>query len=568
MAKFDAIVIGSGMSGGWVAKELAERGLKVLILDRGKKIIPTEDFTDMKHPWELSNFDRIPMDEAKEKYAMVSKGAGYALHDSNKHFWAREDLSPYETEGETKFNWLRGYSSGGKSLLWSRQSYRLGPQDFTANLEDGHGVDWPIRYDDLKPWYEHVETFAGIAGNADGLPQLPDSVFQPPFPMNCVEKSVKAKIEAAFPTRNVIHARCAHLTEPTQEQYDLGRGKCQSRSHCNRGCSFGAYFSSVTATLPAAERTGNVTHIAYAVVDSLVYDGDTGLVSGVRVIDANTKARTTYTARMFFVSAGTIATGAILLNSTSEHFPTGIANGSGQLGRNIIDHVSGGGASGIVPGFEDEYRAGRRPAGIYIPRFSNITEDEPKFLRGFGYQGGAGRSGWTGNRAGVGEDFKRANRTPGPWRIGIGAFGEVLPREENRMYLHATKKDAYGIPVPVFDTRMSDNELHMMQRAGEAAGEMLRAAGCTDIRVRIPETIDDITPMGDRIHEMGTARMGRDPSSSVLNKWNQTHEVDNLFVTDGACMASSGCQNPSLTYMAIAARAAHHAADLLEKGLL
>jgi choline dehydrogenase-like flavoprotein len=568
MADFDAIVVGSGMSGGWSAKELAERGLKVLVLERGKDVDPEKDYSDTLAPWQTPNFNRINEDEIKQHYYRQANIASYAVHDSNKHFWVKDDEHPYETPDGKPYDWARGYHLGGRSLLWSRRAFRLGPQDFEANKLDGHGVDWPVRYEDIAPWYDHVERFAGISGSMDNLPQLPDGVFQPAFKLTCAENELKRQVENKFPGRNVIPARIAHLTEPTQEQLDLGRSRCQSRRQCEKGCIFGAYFSANSATLPAAMRTGNCTIVTDAIVDTLQYDSETGRVSGVNVIDRVTAEKRTYTARVVFLNASAIASAAILLNSTSEHFPNGLANGSDQVGRNLMDHAGGAGASGILDKFLDRGTYGRSPSGIYIPRYANITENDKPYLRGFGFQGSGRRMGnFNGNKPGIGNALKEANRQPRPWRIGIGAFGEILPYADNRITLHATHKDKWGVPIPVIDCEMKENEKIMMREAGKDAHAMLEAAGCRDISSTKDAPLNMSTP-GDRIHEMGTVRMGRDPATSVLNGWCQAHDVANLFVTDGGFMTSSACQNPSLGYMAFSARAANYAADMIEQGVL
>jgi len=568
MADFDAIVVGSGMSGGWSAKELAERGLKVLVLERGQDIDRAKHYSDMLAPWQTPNLNRINEDEIKQHYFRQAYIAGYAVSNSNKHFWVKDDEHPYETPDDKPYDWARGYHLGGRSLTWSRRAFRLGPQDFEANKLDGHGVDWPIRYDDIAPWYDHVERFAGISGSIENLPQLPDGIFQPAFELTCAESEFKRHVESEFPGRNVIPSRIAHLTEPTQEQLDLVRSRCQVRNQCSKGCSFGAYFSANSATLPAAMRTGNCTVVTDAIVDSLQYDAETGRVSGVRIVDRVTEERRTYTARIVFLNASAIASAAILLNSTSEQFPNGLANGSDQVGRNLMDHVGGAGATGILAKFPDKGTFGRSPSGIYIPRYANITEHDKPYLRGFGFQGRGRRSGnFNGGKPGVGKAFKEANHQPGPWRIGIGAFGENLPYPDNRVTLHASRKDKWGVPVPVIDCEMHENEKIMMREAGKDAHAMLEAAGCTDISSTRDQPLNMSTP-GDRIHEMGTVRMGRDPATSVLNGWCQAHDVPNLFVTDGGFMASSACQNPSLGYMAFSARAANHAADLIEQGVL
>lgn len=569
MPDFDAIVIGSGMSGGWNAKELTERGLRVLLLERGPEIDPARDYTDHIPPWERPNLDRIPEDEVKQSYYVQKAGVSYAVTETTKQFWVKDDEHPYDTPEGKPFDWLRGYHTAGKSIMWSRQTYRLGPQDFESNKRDGHGVDWPIRYDDLRPWYDHVERFAGISGTRENLPQLPDSIFQPAFEMTAGEKVLKQGVERAFSTRKVINARIAHLTAPTEEQTALGRGACQSRNYCHRGCSFGAYFSSMSATLPAARNTGRLTIVHNAIVQKLTYDPATRRISGVEVIDAQTREGRTYTGRVVFLNASTIATTMIMLNSTSETFPNGLANRSGQLGRNLIDHVGQAVAAGVVPGLDDRYHAGRAPGGIYIPRYANITEHDTDFVRGFGFQGQVRRRGWDGDRAGIGADFKTANRTPGPWFAYISAFGEMLPNPNNRITLHATKRDQWGMPTPVIDAAMGENERKMMARASKDAKAMLEAAGiyvALSSESMPPEMI--LSKPGNKIHEAGTARMGADPTQSVLNGWNQAHDIDNLFVTDGAAMPSNGCQNPSLTYMALSARAANHAADLMRDGAL
>lgn len=571
MNQFDAIVIGSGMSGGWVAKELSEKGLKVLVLERGRELSVEKDYTDMLSPWELPNLDRINEDELKKSYPMQSQSVGYALHETTKHFWVKEDEQPYETPADAPFEWVRGYHSGGKSLLWSRQSYRFGPQDFESNKKDGHGVDWPIRYEDLAPWYDHVERFAGISGNADGIPSLPDGVFQPAFELTLPEKAFAERVNKAFPTRRVIAARVAHLTQPTQEQMDLGRGPCQVRNHCHRGCSYGAYFSSVSATLPAARNTGNMTLISHAIVHSIEYDPKTKRASGVRVIDANTRETKTYTAKIIFLNASTVASTMIMLNSKSASFPTGLANSSGVLGQNLMDHFGGAGAWGEMPEFDAYYHAGRRPGGIYVPNFANITEHDKPYLRGYGFQGGSSRRGWTGNRPGLGQAFKEANRTPASWNIGINAFGDMLPDPRNTISLHASKVDKWGLPLAVIDCRLRENELKLMQAASKDAYDMLKAAGAVNISSSEDNggvTFASLTSPGNKIHEMGTARMGRDPRTSLLNGWCQSHDVPNLFISDGACMPSSAVQNPSLTYMALSARAANHAAELVKTGVL
>jgi choline dehydrogenase-like flavoprotein len=446
--------------------------------------------------------------------------------------------------------------------MWSRQAYRMGPQDFTANKEEGVAVDWPVRYEDIAPWYDYVEKFAGISGNNDGLSQLPDGQFQPAFELTCAEKEFKARVETAFPGRNVISARLAHITEVTDEQRALGRSNCQSRNRCHFGCTFKAYFSSLHATLPAAERTGNFTLVHNAIVQSIEYDAATNRVSGVRVVDAETNETRVYTSKLVFLNASTIASAMILLQSTSSTFPNGLANNSDQVGRNLMDHVSGAGATGLISGFENQTVFGRRPGGIYIPRYANVTENDKPYSRGFGYQGGATPLGNAGGQiAGIGREFKEAHGAAGPWRVNIGAFGEQLPNPNNRVTL-SNNRDKWGNPLALFNVSYGENEHIMLEEARKDAVAMLEAAGCTDIN----SSPVSLTKPGNRIHEMGSARMGRDPDTSVLNGWCQTHDIPNLFITDGAFMTSSACQNPSLSYMAFTARAAHYAKDLLAEG--
>jgi choline dehydrogenase-like flavoprotein len=563
-ADFDAIVVGSGISGGWAAKELTERGLKVLLLERGRHVTHRHDYvTEGRAAWELPYRGQIPESIAVQDYS-VQKDC-YAFTDYTKHFFVNDREHPYATPGGKPFSWIRGYQLGGRSLLWQRQSYRLSDLDFEANKLDGHGVDWPIRYKDLAPWYDHVETFAGISGSVEGLPQLPDGKFQPPFDMNCVEEAVRENIEAAFPGRKLIIGRTAHITAPTPEQSALGRARCMNRNECQRGCSFGAYFSSLSATLPAAARTGNLTTVTDAIVDSVVYDNKNERVSGVRVIDARTRERRRYTGRIVFLCASTLGTAQIMLNSRSASFPKGIANRSGTLGHYLMDHLGGIAASGVFPGYEDRYDSGRRPTRCYLPRFRNVTDRDERFLRGFAYQGGADRLDWKrgASMKGFGTSLKEALRGPGPWIFGLSGFGEMLPDKRNRVWLDERKRDAWDIPILNIECEHRENDRAMMDAMAADAEEMLEAAGLVNIT-----TFKGGARPGLLVHEMGTARMGRDPATSVLNEFNQAHDVPNLFVTDGATMTSSACQNPSLTYMALTARAAAAAIDMLKTGSL
>ena len=561
---WDAIVIGSGMSGGWAAKELCERGLKVLVLERGRPITPEDDYTDMLDPWERPHLDRVNEDEKAKHYPVQSKV--YSFSETTKQFWVKDDEHPYEISQGGDFNWRRGYHLGGRSLMWGRQSYRLGPNDFTANKNDGHGVDWPIRYDDLAPWYDHVEKFAGISGARDNIDILPDGQhFLPPFEMNCAEIEFRKKIASNYDDRQMIMGRVANLSRPTDDQTALGRGQCQTRNRCHQGCSFGAYFSSLSATLPAAEATGNLTVITDAIVQELEFDAASEKVTGVRVVNAKTKDASVYRSKIVFLNASTIPTAMILLNSKSEAMPRGLANRSDQVGRNIMDHVGGSKVLASVPGNRDKYYWGNRPTGSYIPRYRNVGDQASEFKRGYAFQVYSWRNGVSAGASSIGKEFKLKNRTPGTWSMMLDAFCEVLPYADNRVKLHNNKTDAWGTPVPVVHANMGENEKAVLNAAHEDALEMFGAAGFENIyAVEKPDT--HMTAIGGRTHEMGTARMGRDPETSVLNKWNRAHDVKNLFITDGSAMTSSACQNPSLTYMALSARAAHYAADQIQNG--
>jgi choline dehydrogenase-like flavoprotein len=559
---FDAIVVGSGISGGWVAKELCERGLKTLVIERGRNVNHRDDYLDFATPWQVPNRGMVPQDEVAEHYAIQSQC--YAFSTATKQWWVRDSEHPYATPPDRPYSWIRGYHLGGRSITWARQTYRMSDVDFNANKLDGHGVDWPIRYADISPWYDRVERFAGISRANEGLEQLPDGQFLPPLALNCVESAFKQRIEEYYPTRRVTPGRCAHLTEPSPEHIALGRGPCQSRNVCERGCGYGAYFSSLSATLPAAKKTGNLTIVTDAIVERLDYDHAKRRVSGVRTIDSNSGQGRSYQARVVFVCASTVATTQILLASHSEYFPQGLANRSDALGRNLMDHVVGIGAYGTHPGFLDRYYYGRRPNGFYVPRYINVTENaDVNFIRGFGFQGYSGRSSWgRGVReTGVGAELKQRLRQPGRWEMTLIGFGEMLPRAQNRVTLDEQRRDKWGIPLVHIDCTHGENEHRMAERANQDAVHMLIAAGFEDVA-----PLGAIKPPGSSIHEMGTARMGRDPATSVLNGHNQAHDIANLFVTDGSCMASAGSVNPSLTYMALSARAANYAADLLGSG--
>jgi len=561
---YDAIVVGSGISGGWAAKELTEKGLKTLVLERGRMLRHIEDYsTAQTNPWETKYpRGRLPQAELDAHYK-VQQRTGYTMTEYTQNLFVRDDENPYT---ETKsFDWIRSYHVGGRSITWGRQSYRHSPIDFEANAREGIAVDWPIRYEDLAPWYDRVERFIGVSGQNEGLAQLPDGVFQPPMEMNCVEKAFKASIEDRL-GRRIIMGRAAHLTAPTEEQIALGRGKCQNRNLCIRGCPFGAYFSSNSATLVAAERTGNLKIRPNSIVTELIFDPAKNKATGVRVIDEQTGQQTEFYAEVIFLCASALSSAWIMLNSTSRRFPNGFGNGSDQLGRNVMDHHLGVGASAEVPGYEDMYYSGRRPNGIYIPRFRNLGDAgsaRKDYLRGYGYQGGAGRGGWDRPMAGVGAERKAALTQPGPWMFRIGGFGEILPYADNRITLNKAKTDKYGLPTLTFDVSIRENEKAMRKDMAASAAEMMEAAGFKNIRAG-----DGGYSPGLGIHEMGTARMGRDPKTSVLNAHNQVHECKNVYVTDGAAMTSASCVNPSLTYMALTARAAAHAVEAKKRGEL
>lgn len=553
---YDAIVVGSGISGGWAAKELTEKGLKTLVLERGRDVRHITDYPTMtKDPWQLPFAGRVPEEELK-LYPVQSRTQW--INQGNKHWWVKDLENPY-TEIKP-FDWIRGYHVGGRSLMWGKQTYRLSDLDFEANAKDGFGVDWPIRYKDLAPWYDYVESYIGVSGRAEGLAHLPDGKFLPPMELNCAEELFRDKVAEKFDGRKVTIGRVAHLTAPLA--HDPSRGVCQSRNMCDRGCPYGAYFSSNASTLPAAAKTGNMTLRSNSVVHSILYDEAKGKAVGVKVLDGETREEIDFYANVIFLNASTLGSTFILMNSVSKRFPNGMGNGSDQLGRNLMDHQYRVGANGDVPGFEDKYYIGRRPNGIYIPRFRNVGNDKRNdYVRGFGYQGGGSREGWERGVAELsfGSELKDALTVPGDWKFGMSGFGECLPYAKNRVTINGDKKDAYGLPTLNIDAEWKDNEKIMRKDMMMAAAEMLEAAGFTNVK-----TYDNPDNIGLGIHEMGTARMGHDRKTSVLNKWNQVHEAPNVFVTDGAAMTSSACQNPSLTYMALTARAANYAVSELK----
>lgn len=555
---YDAIVVGSGISGGWAAKELTEKGLKVLMLERGEDIPHGPGYVKANRElWEMPHRGGRTQEMIND-YPVLKRD--YPLNERNLHYWASDKDNPY-TEVK-RFDWYRGYHVGGRSLMWGRQSYRLSPIDFEANAKEGIAIDWPIRYNEIAPWYTYVEGFAGISGNKDGLPQLPDGNFLPPMEMNCVEKDVAARIKQNFGgTRVMTIGRVANLTEARPEQ----NRSCQYRDKCWLGCTFGGYFSTQSATLPAAMKTGNLTVRPFSIVKEIIYDKNTKKATGVRIIDAQNNQTYDYFSKIVFLNASALNSAWVLMNSATDVWPDGLGSSSGELGHNVMDHHFRVGANGRVEGYDDKYVYGKRPNGIYVVRYRNIGNDKRDYIRGFGYQGSASRQGWGRDVAemSIGGDYKDALCEPGEWRMGMTAFGEMLPYHENRIYLDKSKKDKWGLPVLAFDVEIKDNERKMRVDMAADAVEMLTAAGLKDV-----SSYDSDYAPGMGIHEMGTARMGRDPKTSVLNGNNQVWDAPNVFVTDGACMTSASCVNPSLTYMALTARAADFAVKELKKGNL
>ncbi len=582
---FDAIVIGSGISGGWAAKELCEKGLKTIMLERGRDIVHIKDYVNAtKAPWEFPHRGTRTQQMIKD-YPVLKRD--YPLSETNLDYWASDKDSPY-TEVK-RFDWFRGYHVGGRSLMWGRQSYRWSDFDFEANAKDGIAVDWPVRYAEIAPWYDHVEKFAGISGSIEHLPQLPDGQFMPAMEMTCVEKDVAARIKQHYNgSRAMIIGRTANITLPLE-----GRPGCQYRNRCALGCPFGGYFSTQSSTLPAAIKTGNLTVRPWSIVTKILYDKDKKKATGVEVLDAETNKTYTYNAKIIFLNASTLNSAWVLMNSATDIWPDGLGSSSGELGHNIMDHHLGVGASGTMEGYEDKYYFGRRANGIYVPRYRNLFGDKRDYLRGFGYQGGGARGGYThsAEEVSIGAELKDALSEPGHWSMNLGGFGETLPYHENRIYIDknlysdktepfldpVTKKDLgtrqivdkngkaktdkWGLNVLAFDVEYKDNEKKMRKDMQADAVEMLEAAGVKNVKGR-----DGDGTLGRGIHEMGSARMGKDPKTSVLNKWNQVWDAPNVFVTDGSFMVSSNCVNPSLSYMAFTARAADHAVSELKKG--
>ena len=558
---YDAIVIGSGISGGYAAMELCKKGYKTLMLERGRMVKHGEYPTANLDPWELPMQNKVSREETDKHYFKQNR-LNWWVRQDNKHWVNKDDEYPYE-EIE-RFDWIRGHHVGGRSIMWGKHCYRWSDLDFEANKKENIAIDWPIRYKDIEPWYDYVETFVGVSGQKEGLAQVPDGVFLPPFPLNCAEENFREEVKNKYPERIVTPGRVANLTEYDPKVHKGLRGQCQSRNRCHRGCPFGAYYSSVSASIPVAEETGNLTIRPNSIVSEIIYNKDSGKASGVKLIDAITGEKIEISSRIIFCNASTVGSTAILLNSRSETFPNGLGNGSGELGHNIMDHHYGMGASALYPGFKDTYYKGRKPLGFYIPRFRNINEatHQKEYIRGFGYQGAITR-GHNNPEHMLGKELKGEIFKPGPYYAGMTCFGEMLPYHDNKMFLDFSKTDKHGMPIITFDAKLRENEFKLREDGVRCAVEMLEAAGCKDI-----QSYNKLTAVGAAIHEMGTARMGRDPKTSVLNKWNQVHEVPNVFITDGACMTSSGTQNPSITYMALTARAVDFADRQMSKNIL
>lgn len=557
---YDAIVVGSGITGGWAAKELTERGLKTIMLERGRNIEHIKDYpSPNKDPWDFPHGGRVPLNIAQHYLPFGIKNQW--INEGNIDFWTNETESPYK---EIKpFNWFRGYQVGGRSLMWGRQSYRLSDIDFEANSKDGYGIDWPVRYREIAPWYSYVEKFAGISGNKDGIAVLPDGEFMPPMDMNVVEKDLATRLKLRYQgKRHFIIGRVANITVPHHNRIN-----CQYQNKCWLGCNFGAYFSTQSATLPAAMKTGKLTLRPFSIVKNIIYDPDTQRAKGVEIVDAETNQTYEYFAKIVFVCASTLNSTWLLMNSATAIWENGLGSSSGELGHNLMDHMLNSGAGGSVDGFEDKYIFGRRANGLYVPRFVNVPGDNKKrdYVRGFGYQGGASRPQWTGEveHMSVGGAWKDAITEPGGWKIGFTAFGEILPYHDNKVVLDSSIRDKWGLPVLAIDAAIKENERKIRRDASNEMVEMLTSIGVKDVK-----TYDNGFSMGQGIHEMGTARMGNDPKTSVLNKFNQVWDAKNVFVTDGDFMTSSSCVNPSLTYMAFTARAVDFAVNELKKGNL
>jgi choline dehydrogenase-like flavoprotein len=558
---YDALIVGSGITGGWAAKELTEKGLNVLILEAGRTIVPEKDYVEHVPAWELQyrGWDKR---QERAKTQFVQRECYYACDEYSHHFFVKDSENPYTNAPGTKFSWIRGRQVGGKSITWGRQSYRWSDLDFEANLKEGVAVDWPIRYADIAPWYDYVEEFAGISGQSEGLPQLPDGKFLPPMELTCVEQDVRDALAKHFDDRILTIGRSAVLT-----RVHKGRAACHYCGVCHRGCITQSYFSSLNSTLPAAAKTGKMTIRPYSVVHSVIFDSAKRRATGLRVIDAQTKETSEYKGRIIFLCASALESTRLMLNSATPEFPNGLGNASGELGHNLMDHHMGSGATAEMPGHEDKMPFGNRPNGIYIPRFRNVNEKtkQKNFDRGYGYQGGGSRDGWGRGTymSGIGADFKNMLKQPGVWRMSMGGFGECLPYHSNYIEINRDKVDAWGIPTLTINCKWGENEKNMSHDIAVQAAEILAASGAKDINM-----FSEMSPPGLGIHEMGTARMGRDPKTSVLNSHNQVHDVPNLFMTDGASMTSASCVNPSLTYMALTARACDYAVSQMKKNEL
>lgn len=555
---FDAIVIGSGITGGWAAKELCDHGIKTLVLERGRDVKHLVDYPTMtKDPWDFPHRNHLTQ-KIKEENPIASRC--YAFREDAMHFFVKDKEHPYVQE--KPFDWIRGYQVGGKSLIWARQVQRWSKYDFEGPARDGFAVDWPIRYEDLAPWYSHVERFVGISGNKDGLETLPDGEFLPPWEMNAAEKQIRNRILSNYEGRTPVIGRCAHLTEPKDIHFKQGRGKCQARNLCQRGCPFGGYFSSNASTLPWAKKTGNLTLRPDSVVHSIIYDDKKGRATGVRVIDAHTKKTTEYFAKIIFVNAAALNSNLILLNSKSTRFPNGLGNDNGLLGKYVAFQNYRGTMSADMDGFEDSYYYGRRPCAVMLPNFRNVYKQETDFLRGYMMFYSAYRTGWGHPVPGhpIGEEFKTGTSEPGGWHVSMMMQGETIPKEENHVRLSPDKKDEWDMPLLVVSVGYDDNDERSLKDFLTQGAEMLEKAGCKNIVIK-----DSHQAPGLDIHEVGGVRMGRYPKTSLLNKWNQLHACPNVFVTDGACMTSTSTQNPSITFMALTARAANHAVEELKK---